>query len=95
VSRRPSFGHGAQFRTIDDIAQFFIVGGEPSGFLGVSENMPRDVSSAERKQLVAFLRALDGTGPDPDLVTPPQLAPPDPVDAGSDAGTDVAPANDP
>jgi cytochrome c peroxidase len=90
VSRRPSFGHGAQFRAIDDVVQFFVVGGEPSGFLGVSENQPRDVTPAERKQLVAFLRALDGTGPDPDLVTDPVL----PVDDTADAGTDGAPAND-
>src|SRR5262249_29254959 len=94
VSRRPSFGHGAQFRALDDVVQFFIAGGEQSGFLGVVENQPRDVSAAERKQLVAFLKALDGTGPDPHLVEPPQLPVDDQADAGSD-GADGAPANDP
>jgi cytochrome c peroxidase len=78
VSRRPSFGHTAAFRSLDDAVQFFASGGGmQGGFLGVSELTPVDLSLDERAKVVAFLRALDGTGPDPDLVTPPTL-PPDP-----------------
>jgi cytochrome c peroxidase len=75
VSRRPSFMRTGQFRSLEDVVLFFARGGNPSGYPGVSENRPRDLSSEERAQLVAFLRALDGTGPEPSLVEPPVLPP--------------------
>jgi cytochrome c peroxidase len=77
VSRRPSFMHTGQFRSLDDVVIFFNRGGDADGFLGVSENHPRGLTDEERAELVAFLRALDGDGPDPELVVPPEL-PPDP-----------------
>jgi len=86
VSRRPSFGHSAQFRTLEDVVLFFAMGGESQGFIGASENAPRDLSSDERRQLVAFLRALDGLGPDPDLVQAPDLPVGDLTGASADAG---------
>jgi cytochrome c peroxidase len=75
VSRRPSFGHLAQFRALDDVVLFFSQGGAPSGFPGVSEIKPINLTDDERSQIVAFLRALDGSGPDADLLTPPELPP--------------------
>jgi cytochrome c peroxidase len=77
VNMRPSFTHTGQYRSLEDLVLFFDKGGHPTGYLGASENMPRNLTAEERAALVAFLRALDGDGPDPDLVTPPEL-PPDP-----------------
>jgi len=73
VSRRPSFLHTGQFRSLEDVVDFFAKGGNESGFLGTSENAPRDLSATEKAQLVAFLRALDGPGPDAALIEPPLL----------------------
>ena len=73
VSRRPSFTHTGQFRSLEDVVIFFNKGGDPDGYPGISGNVPRNLSANERGQLVAFLRALDGDGPDPALVSPPTL----------------------
>jgi cytochrome c peroxidase len=80
VSRRPSYGHTAAFRSLEDAVIFFASGGgnPHGGYVGTSEIWPSDLSADDRKKVVAFLRALDGTGPDPDLMTPPEL-PPDPT----------------
>ena len=78
VARRPSFMHTGQFRSLEDVVSFFARGGDENGFLGTSENVPRDLSATEKAELVAFLRALDGPGPDAALVAAPEL-PPDPV----------------
>lgn len=75
VSRRPSLMHTGQFRSLEDVVIFFNRGGNPDGFPGHSQNVPRDLSTDDRANLVAFLRALDGDGPDPSLVEPPVLAP--------------------
>lgn len=77
VSRRPSFMHTGEYRSLEDVVLFFNRGGDTQGFLGVSENHARDLTPEERGQLVAFLRALDGDGPDPSLIVAPEL-PPDP-----------------
>jgi cytochrome c peroxidase len=75
VSRRPSFMHTGQYRSLDDVVIFFNRGGDPEGggYPGKPENFPRNLSSEERAQLGAFLRSLDGDGPAPELVTPPEL----------------------
>lgn len=75
VSRRPSFMHTGQFRSLEDVVIFFNRGGNPDGFPGVSQNFARNLSADERADLVAFLQALDGDGPDPSLVESPVLAP--------------------
>jgi hypothetical protein len=62
---------------LEDVVLFFNNGGNPSGYPGTSENVPRGLTPIERAELVAFVRALDGDGPDPTLVAPPVL-PPDP-----------------
>lgn len=78
VNQRPSFMHTGQFRSLEDVVIFFNNGGNPNGYEGVSENFPRGLTSTERAQVVAFLRALDGPGPDPALLAKPEL-PPDPA----------------
>src|SRR5262249_4082848 len=78
VDRRPSFGHTAAFRSLEDAVLFFATGGgsaNPGAYLGMAEISPTDLTSAERAAVVAFLVALTGTGPDPDLQTPPTLPP--------------------
>jgi len=79
VARRPSFMHTGQFRSLEDVVIFFNNGGNKDGYLGKSENYPRDLTSVERAQLVAFLRALNGDALDPALTVPPAL-PADPAE---------------
>ena len=73
VSRRPSFFHTGQMRSLEDVVLFFSRGGHSNGYPGQSENFPREFTDEEREQMVAFLRALDGDGPDSRWTTPPEL----------------------
>jgi cytochrome c peroxidase len=75
VSRRRTFMHNGEFRSLNDLIDFFDRGSSASGYVGTSENYPRGFTQIERDQLLAFLRALDGEGPPEDLLTPPELAP--------------------
>ena len=70
VARRPSFMHTAQLRSLAAVVSFFAEGGHPGGFPGTKEIGPLPLGERERNDLVAFLRALDGTGPDPALLQP-------------------------
>lgn len=71
LSRRPSYMHNATFRSLEDVVRFFSEGTDGSGFVGTPDVAPRHLTKAQRDHLVAFLRALDGTGPDPALRLPP------------------------
>jgi cytochrome c peroxidase len=71
VSRRPSFMHDGQYRSLNDVVRFFTRGGTRAGYPGISENYPRNLSAAEQAQLIAFLKALDGTGPTAALLKAP------------------------
>lgn len=71
VSKRPSFMHTAQFRTLDEVVAFFARGGDIGGFPGHNEITAFDLGPRERADVVAFLGALDGDGPPPDLLVPP------------------------
>lgn len=73
VSRRPSFMHTGQLRSLEDVVAFFNRGGNKDGYLGSSELFPLGLDSEERRALVAFLRALDGDGPRADLLVRPEL----------------------
>ena len=57
---------------IDAVVEFFARGGNTSGYIGVSELSSREYTPEEEADLVAFLRALDGPGPPPELLSPPQ-----------------------
>jgi cytochrome c peroxidase len=72
VSRHPTFMHTGQVFSLADVVGFFDRGGDTSGYLGTSENVARHFTAAERDELVAFLEALDGNGPDPALLMPPK-----------------------
>lgn len=63
VSKRPSFFHTGQLISLEAVVSFFNKGGHPGGYRGVSELKPLGLSPDELKDLVAFLKALDGPGP--------------------------------
>ncbi len=68
VSKRPSFLHTGQFKTLEDVVAFFDGGGHPAGYPGTKEIAPLGLTAGERADLAAFLRALDGPGPDASLL---------------------------
>jgi cytochrome c peroxidase len=71
VARRPSFMHTGQLRTLEDVVAFFDRGGHPAGYPGKSELQPLGLGAAERSELAAFLRTLEGPGPAAALLGPP------------------------
>jgi cytochrome c peroxidase len=72
VSLRPSFMHTGQIRTIEQAVSFHDRGGDPAGnYPGRNELEPLALSEQDRADLSAFLRALDGPGPDEALLAPP------------------------
>jgi cytochrome c peroxidase len=67
----PSFMHTGQMRTLERVISFFDRGGDPAGsYVGTSEIAPLGLSETERADLAAFLRTLEGPGPDPALRAP-------------------------
>jgi cytochrome c peroxidase len=72
---RPTFMHAGQLRSLEDVVAFFNRGGDGQYYLGTKDPaiVPLDFTSDERRQLVAFLRALDGPGPDPRWLATPEL----------------------
>jgi cytochrome c peroxidase len=68
VAQRPSFFHTGQGVGLSLVGAFFDDGGGlPGGYPGTSEIAPLGLTVQERGDLVAFLRALDGPGPDASL----------------------------
>ena len=62
VSGRPSFMHSGLLRTLEEVVAFHDRGGDPPGsYAGQSELTPRGLTADEQTDLVAFLRALDGS----------------------------------
>lgn len=72
VSRRRAFMHNGRWRSLEDVIRFFSDGPSPSGYVGTAEISPLHLNDVEQAQLKAFLLALDGEGPDPTLLTPPE-----------------------
>jgi cytochrome c peroxidase len=70
-SQRPSFMHTAQLLTLTDVVMFFDRGGDTFGYPGKSEIAPLGLTADERSDLVAFLSALDGSGPTSELLSAP------------------------
>jgi cytochrome c peroxidase len=68
---RPAFMHTGQFKTLREVVAFFSRGGSPSGYPGHNELEPLNLTREEQDDLVAFLRALDGPGPDERLLSSP------------------------
>jgi cytochrome c peroxidase len=75
VSRRPAFMHNGYFRSLEIVVRFFSEGSKAGGYVGRSVNFERGLSEEEQTQLVAFLNALDGSGPDPAQLELPVLPP--------------------
>jgi cytochrome c peroxidase len=71
IARHPSYMHTAQMATLDAVVSFFASGGDSVGYPGVNELARLDLTVRERADLVAFLAALEGPGPDPSLRSPP------------------------
>jgi cytochrome c peroxidase len=80
ASQRPSFMHDGQFRSLERVVEFFNNGGDKQpgvaadpifGYLGETEIAPLGLGSQEQSDLVAFLKALDGPGPAPQLLQAP------------------------
>jgi len=72
ASSRPSFMHSGLVHSLEEVVAFFDRGGDaPGTFLGTSELLPLGLTAQERADLVAFLRALDGPGPDAALLEVP------------------------
>jgi cytochrome c peroxidase len=67
VSMRPSFMHTAQIRTLEQTVDFFNRGGDGPGIGGTNELRPLGLTAAEQRDLVNFLGALSGPGPDGSL----------------------------
>jgi cytochrome c peroxidase len=77
VGRNSSFFHAALKRSLEDVVVFFNRGGDNVGYKGVKDAsmVPLNLTPDERRQLVAFLRALDGVGPDAAVKESPVLPP--------------------
>lgn len=71
IAEQPSFMHTAQLRTLEQVITFFARGGDRTGYPGLSELHALSLSTDERADLAAFLRALDGPGPDAALLAAP------------------------
>ena len=63
VAMRPSFMHTGQLHTLEDVVDFFARGGDAHGFAGKSELAPLALDDEEKRDLVSFLRSLDGATP--------------------------------
>jgi cytochrome c peroxidase len=71
VERRPSFFHTGHVKTLAGVVEHFDEGGDAFGYPGTSEIAPLGLTERERADLVAFLEALGGPGPDAHLLAPP------------------------
>jgi cytochrome c peroxidase len=71
IANQPSFMHTGQHKTLVDTVRFFSRGGDPSGYPGTTELKPVNLSEREQADVVAFIRALQGPGPDAALLGAP------------------------
>jgi cytochrome c peroxidase len=72
IAIQPSFMHTGQIRTLDVVVRFFSRGGDASGYPGTNELAPLNLSDREQADVVAFLRALQGPGPEAALLSAPR-----------------------
>ena len=70
ANRRLSFMHNGQVPNLAGAVAYFDRGGEADGYPGTRELAPLHLTSTERADLVAFIAALDGPGPAPNLLAP-------------------------
>jgi len=70
ISQQPSFMHTAQLGSLAQVMEFFNRGGDPLGFPGTNEIAPLGLSDLDKADLVAFMKALQGEGPEAKLLSP-------------------------
>jgi cytochrome c peroxidase len=70
IASRPSFMHTGQITSLAEVISFFSAGGHVGGYLGRNELVRLGLDAEERADLEAFLRALDGGGPEAQLLEP-------------------------
>ncbi|HEY3494046.1 MAG TPA: cytochrome c peroxidase [Polyangiaceae bacterium] len=71
IGKQPSFMHTGQLSSLENVVKFFDRGGDRAGYPGTNELVPLELGEEERADLAAFLRSLDGEGPDPTLLEAP------------------------
>ncbi len=71
IAEHPSFMHTGHMSSLDEVVHFHVRGGDPGGFPGTSELAPLPLDADDEADLVAFLAALQGPGPDASLLSPP------------------------
>ncbi|MGA3122732.1 MAG: cytochrome c peroxidase [Polyangiaceae bacterium] len=71
VSMRPTWMHTGQMGSLAAVVAFFNSGGNHSGYPGTSEIHPLGLTDLDQRDLVAFMQALDGPGPDPSYLQSP------------------------
>jgi cytochrome c peroxidase len=71
VALRPTFMHTGQIGSLADVVTFFDEGGNPTGYPGTSEIVALGLTALDESDLVAFLEALTGPGPDATLLAAP------------------------
>lgn len=71
VTMRPSFMHTGHMMSLATVISFFNRGGDPSGYYGTKEIQPLGLSDREQTDLIAFLHALSGPGPENSLLNTP------------------------
>jgi len=72
LSEQPSFMHTGQFKSLTSVLTFFNEGGHFVGYPGENELTPLGLNEQQLSDLAAFLRSLDGPGPDARWLEPPQ-----------------------
>jgi cytochrome c peroxidase len=70
IAEQPSFMHTGQMESLEHVVTFFVRGGDPAGYPGTNELSPLDLDERQRADLVAFISALMGPGPDLSLLAP-------------------------
>ncbi|MFT3925220.1 MAG: cytochrome c peroxidase [Myxococcales bacterium] len=71
VAEQPSYMHTAQLATLEQVVKFFDRGGDQAGYPGTNELHALGLSDQDKADLAAFLGALQGAGPDAQLVAAP------------------------
>lgn len=71
IAEHPSFMHTGHMSSLAEVVHFHVRGGDPGGYPGTNELEPLALDADDEADLVAFLTALQGPGPDPALLVPP------------------------
>lgn len=74
ISSNPSYMHTGQFKSLSSVVGHFSKGGSPMGYPGKNELSQVNLTAEERNDLIAFLKSLDGPGPDKALRNPQPTA---------------------